>query len=705
MPDSSPLDASTLDSGGMDAGWSNAAWAAISAGRTHSCGIDVDGRLFCWGNGRNGKLGNRDTRTHSTPQFVLGPSGATWESVSAGGEHACAIRKDDGSLWCWGAGDDGRLGTPQSSEASEPRQVEPGSTGWTSVSAGGAHTCAIRDGSLFCWGINIVGQVGHGSSDSAAYTPKQVGLAPGWTSVSAGEFHSCGVRDEKLYCWGANSFGQLGVDSGNAPLRAPPGTAVGGNASWVAVAAGGSHTCAIQKDPRTLWCFGRNDLRQLGCEGEACSGPTPVQVGMLADWDEVTTGSSHSCARRGSHVECWGHNEFGQVGLGSFRPAAALPSRVQGPPVKWVQVAAGSEHTCGVDQDGGGFCWGNASRGQRGDGEESDRQAPSRIAGEVGEWKSVAAGWSRHACGIAQDGALLCWGANDAGQLGNGSMSDIDSDSPGKIASSSTFSAVGAGENFACGLDQTKRLTCWGTNFEGELGFAGDSTGAPTPWPDVTDWESVSIRSSRGCGIRGAERTAWCWGRSFGALARVGSETGWALVSAGIQSSCGIRDRQLYCWGAGGSSPTRVGTESDWEWVSTGYELTCGIRVAGASRTLWCGPSQSSAPFVGSLSQVTTSTDWVKVECGFDNACALTTLGDLFCWGRNDRGEVGIGSVYADKPTLVQSSGPWADMSLGETTTCARAKNDNGLWCWGQGHRGQLGTGHAARPMPRPLRR
>src|SRR6266704_1691580 len=118
-------------------------WNHIAAGSYATCGIRLGNTLWCWGSGRSGALGTGHTAAEDQPQQITRPT-AGWASVTAGSNDGCAARSN-GTLWCWGYNAFGELGIGTTTSVSRPHQVTtPASTGWTSVTAGIYHTCATR---------------------------------------------------------------------------------------------------------------------------------------------------------------------------------------------------------------------------------------------------------------------------------------------------------------------------------------------------------------------------------------------------------------------------------------------------------------------------------------------------------------------------------------------------------------------------------
>jgi alpha-tubulin suppressor-like RCC1 family protein len=297
-----------------------AGWTGVAAGYNHGCAIRTGGDLWCWGDNRFGALGIGPTTTAEvpTPRQITRPAGGGWASVGAGLDDTCAIRADT-TLWCWGEDYDGQLGVNRITEIFRPRPVTtPAADGWASIAVGPDHTCAVRtDSTLWCWGDDWAGQLGVGRT-SDGHLPEQVSspATDGWAAVSAGAAHTCAVRtDGTLWCWGWNLLGQLGL--GDQPDQELPQQVTAPAADgWSLVEAGGEHTCALRG--HALWCWGHNASGQLGIGGTTDQNvPRRVPVPTRRGWGLVTVGDHHTCATRTGHeLWCWGENFHGELGLG-----------------------------------------------------------------------------------------------------------------------------------------------------------------------------------------------------------------------------------------------------------------------------------------------------------------------------------------------------------------------------------------------------
>ena len=200
-------------------------WTLVSAGPAIACGAQADGSGWCWGNGINGQLGNGQygAGTHSDVPLQL-PGGDVWASVSPGGGATCGI-EDSGTLWCWGSNFWGEMGngtTQAFPDQTTPIQVGV-RTGWVQVGSGNQYVCALHgEPTLWCWGNGVSGELGTGRASGDQTVPARVGSSPNWVQVSVGFASTCGIqRGHTLWCWGDNSYGEAGTGSFASPLTTP----------------------------------------------------------------------------------------------------------------------------------------------------------------------------------------------------------------------------------------------------------------------------------------------------------------------------------------------------------------------------------------------------------------------------------------------------------------------------------------------------
>src|ERR1017187_9908535 len=198
-----------------------------------------------------------------------------------------------------------------------------------SISAGGDHTCAVISGNGYCWGENYNGELGDGTNINsglpAAVDTSGVLAGKTLTQISAGYEHTCGLDAAgAAYCWGLSSYGQLGAgntSSTSVPVAVDTSGVLAGQA-MTQITAGWYDTCALDATVGTVYCWGRNSYGQLG-DGSTTDSSVPVAVdtgGLLAGkpLTQITIGGYDVCAMDASGAAyCWGANHFGELGDGS----------------------------------------------------------------------------------------------------------------------------------------------------------------------------------------------------------------------------------------------------------------------------------------------------------------------------------------------------------------------------------------------------
>lgn len=447
---------------------------AITTGHEVTCALRGDGTVSCWGRNRFGKLGVGSTIESSAVPLGVGLTTVT--SISSGQEHVCAIRAG-GRAFCWGRNVDGAVGDGTSTNRFTPSQVVgvTGSINALSVGAASLHTCGVRsDGSGTCWGANTSGQVGDGTSGNVRPNPTGVSNLNDAVAVAPGQVHTCALRaDGTVRCWGSNTFGQLGDNTTTA--RVTP-VLVSGLTNATAIGAGQAHSCALRADG-TVRCWGSNSFGQLG-DGSTSQRTAPVQVSGLTSAVALAVGSIHSCALRADgSARCWGSNGTGQLGDGSAVQFRTTPVTVTGL-TRATALAAGSIHTCATRVDGSGRCWGANDAGQLGDGTTLQRSTPVPVSGLSRAIAVVAA--EEHSCALRNDATVRCWGGNDAGQLGDGTTTQRTA--PVQVTGLTTATGIAASNHgiYTCALKVNGAPACWGDNDGGQLGD-GTFTGRLTP--------------------------------------------------------------------------------------------------------------------------------------------------------------------------------------------------------------------------------
>lgn len=309
----------------------------------------------------------------------------TFTTISAGASHTCALDRNQ-EIWCWGDNSADQLGQGPGSTAHGTTPVKVmGGLKFTDVSAGRYFTCGLTTTQdVYCWGDNTLAAVG-AASGLTVPSPSKVALAGKFTAIFSGADHACAVDTAGLMlCWGLNNLNQLNTQvatttpswCGNCstiPMQVQSGVpAMQGKIAKTPLA-GNGYTCAVVTTGETI-CWG--SIYKANAGGLPAS--TPVQW-LSAGWD-------HVCFITGGAGRCWGFNNNGRLGNGQFTPVnpnaplSLTPVNVQTPPPGFFRIDGGTAFTCGISSDKEKvYCWGINGYGQLGDGTLTARNAPTRI--------------------------------------------------------------------------------------------------------------------------------------------------------------------------------------------------------------------------------------------------------------------------------------------------------------------------------------
>ena len=348
--------------------------ASLASAFEQACSLR-EGRTYCWGENDRKQASVADDAFLISPRAVADIMEAVDLCTAEG--HSCALQAD-GTVVCWGDNGRGELGTGSAKEHVGVYILPD--LRFRQVACGGSTTCAVTtDNALYCWGDNTENQVlPFDLADDAVLSPAKVGPSLSISQVSVGQGHVCAVSTTGvLYCWGRNSNSQLGFPRSETDRVDTP-RQVGTNETYTHVMAGLLHTCALRTDA-TLWCWGANDTGQLGIQDAVGAVLPETQVALTKPVSSASTGWFHTCAiTQDGALYCWGRNVEGQLGTGTTNEIVSTPTRV-GDEEDWTQVTVGRFHTCALRQDTL-YCWGKNERGQLGIGDTDRRYTPSSVA-------------------------------------------------------------------------------------------------------------------------------------------------------------------------------------------------------------------------------------------------------------------------------------------------------------------------------------
>ncbi|MCY1007974.1 hypothetical protein OV079_20920 [Nannocystis pusilla] len=455
----------------------------LAAGGDHLCAVGRDGHVLCIGTGSEGQLGDGRPPTREPARSPHGIAVARPRvaevvdlddavSAAVGGESACALRRT-GALACWGENRDGQLGDGSKRPRDRPGPVVE-LADVVELAVGSAHACVRRErGEVACWGYDEFAQAGP-RPPATAVPPAVHPIAA--TGLAVGQVHACAWNDGGAWCWGDDTYGQLG-DGARARRDAP--TAVPGLGRVRELVVGARHTCALEHGG-TVMCWGDDTFGQLAGRGvprgepvDEHAGPLPLPpvdtrsrarpgpVAGLADVVDLAAYEHRTCAlRRGGAVVCW--HAFAEAPLAQERTIAGA-----------VELVVGAAHACSRDASGKVRCWGANHSGRLGDGTTESRDADVAVRG-LDDAVALAAG-RLHTCALRRGGDVVCWGDGMLGQLGDGSRADRAA--PTRVPDLGPARAVAAGEDATCAIGQAGRVHCWGDGAGGGGRFAPELVG------------------------------------------------------------------------------------------------------------------------------------------------------------------------------------------------------------------------------------
>jgi alpha-tubulin suppressor-like RCC1 family protein len=368
------------------------------------------------------------------------------------------------------------------------------------------------------------------------------------------------------------------------------------------VGAGGSTSCAIVSD-NTVRCWGTT----LGATGSSAA---PVAVQGLTNVKKIAVSPTHACAISGTQVLCWGSNDSGELNGGTPGAPSATPVTVPG--VSAIDVAVGLHHSCALTSAAAVMCWGADDRGQLGDGKNGGTTGGMVTVTVTAPTIPLTAG-DNHTCVGTSAGGVICWGADDHGQVGNGSVNPAPV-APATVAlksggggggggggSTPIATALASSSSHNCALvaiGTNVSAQCWGAGTFGQL---GDGLSA-----DESSPTKVVLFGLTQVTVGGSSAGSHSCAYSIGSVAVAGEDPN-------------VTAQGLYCWGANDSGQLGTGA------------------TGGRAPSPPLQPSLFTDP----------SLPVAGLAAGASHTCALLHGGVVECWGDNSAGQIGIGTAGA----------------------------------------------------------
>lgn len=656
-------------------------WKDIATSQFTSCGITTEDRLYCWGLNTSGEAGQNNTTSPVTvPSEVNG--GGTWKAIEHSGRRfGCAIRSDD-TLHCWGQNSNGFTGqNTTSGDTLSPSEVSGGGT-WKQLSLGYHNSCAIRsDDTLHCWGWNSGGITAQGTTSGDTTVPTEVSGGGSWLQVEVDDLFACGIQtDNTLWCWGAGGS-RLGInDSSTTPVSIP--TQVTESGTWVDIALSTQISCALKSD-NTLWCAGREWNSPLTSESAV-----HVQVEPNDNWVDIFPSQRGICGKTGTgQLKCFGQDIVDKIFAKQYPNLIGdyviHPTLVAGGH-KWQKIESGNSDyyyesmSCGLRDDGNILCWGRNSAigglGALGTGNTTEYEVIEPQVVQGGHTFTDVGVGGFHACGLRTDGAVLCWGYEGAGRLGNGTDATSVEAAPVLVSGGHTFTKIAIGPASSCGIRTDQSMMCWGAGSNGRLGNGTNTTSAvPVLVSGGHSWAEVDISDNTVCAVR-TDGVGMCWGD--GTSGQLGN---------GANSDSNV--------------PVVVSGGHTWSKMSGGYIHSCGVRTDGVAMCWgedWGDGNLGDGNFTSSNVPVVVSGGytWTDVKvAGTPFACGLIDTGEIRCWGYNDY-TLGIGddlNLYGEPAAPVGNINTFTALGVGDVLSCGIVENGDG-YCWGYEIAGEAGN-------------
>lgn len=571
--------------------------------------------------------------------------------------------------YTWGTQAGSGLGTPEvNAWVATPlaRGGIPLTSTVTQVSTVGFATCVVASGKIYCTGSNEHFRLGTADAlDKMEFTLVETGALVGKTvvRVEVDFLHTCALTDEatnNLYCWGANWTGQLGdgtLNDHQVPFNVTAGGLSGKKVTDMSLAHG--ITCAVTDEAtNNAYCWGReyvmpNDQLALGR--------------TLTPGDRTLPG------------------------------VIDFSNHLAGKQVETIWAAGRATCALTTESSDNTYCWGTNDNGVLGDGSGTNTASPrplSAVGATAGKRLVTLGSGQAHICGVDTAGVAYCWGFNYDGQLGNGNWTDqsipVKVDDTGVLAGKSIVSIFGT-FNMTCALDSAGVGYCWGAAFMlmGDNRATDGRQNVPVPMamPTGVTFSKPSIGGDFAC-VLGSDAWAWCWG-NYGNGGR-GDGTGYYRsmpypiynselpagqyfdkLTTGLYTTCGLSSGEIYCWGENGDGQLGTGDTVD---------------RAGPAKVVMTGALLGKTI--------------VDVQAQSEAACALDDAGAVYCWGSNQFGQLGTGdTTYQPTPTAVDMSGMNGEVFSQITATnysmCGLTTVGN-IWCWGENNDGLLGVNNSS---------
>lgn len=630
----------------------------VATGQTFTCIINNNDQVQCWGRNNYYQVGAVSGTMHESPQTYFHVSKAI--KIAAGRNHACAINETspgDQKIQCWG---------------------------WNYNSYSNGNTYFSNAHSLVSSGPSGIPTTFTDISVSEDTYDSSV--------VNKGERHGCAISSAgQVWCWGQSFGGKRGIPENYQTNSHEINLVTSAEVSsliFTKVVAAASKTCALSSTGE-VWCWGE----RVFSGQNLLQSNTPLKAPFTKQVIDFTMNESLFCALNvDTTIECLGVDIYGISGTGrSPLSYSSRPVNLGQPGEKFRQVVVTTDSSCALTEGGKVKCWGANQYGQLGLGHRNSILEPTATITFTGNPSiDKIVGYAHTYCALSSLGNVFCWGRNHDGQVGNGmGWSDAQQSRyyyqpiPYMIPTSELPAGVrdiAVGEGHVCAVLETQTIKCWGRALEGQTGHASYSNFNNTPTDidtSLTNVTNIYAGSNSTCAVRtitGSSRELLCWGKSYAngkatndhipAVIETLPLDGELKVFVGVQAACFIHAGTTKCWGEVGgftlpsffSSLTPVeypelanATSISLAYTRTGCatNATSGVKCWGDNRYTRVMPSSAcigscSLAVITEMFELGTATNISIGHADSSNQarpfCAISSQGDLKCWGASPYG-------------------------------------------------------------------
>ena len=695
----------------------------ISSGQYHVLSIDKYGQIWAWGSNQNGVLGTNSTITSkSTPVSILGNK-KTFCKISAGTNHSLGLDYK-GTAWAWGNGSNGLLGNNNTINIYTPVSVWQGNKTFCYISTNYNFSMTIdNNGMVWGWGENNYGQLGINSTVRVCVPVSILGDKKTFCHISTGLGHTIALdKNGLVWGWGINIYGRLGVNSTVSKLT--PVSILGNKKTFCQISTFESSSLGLDKNG-LIWGWGYNNYGQLG-DNTFINKSTPVSIlGNKKTFCQIFKyGNASVAIDKNGNIWGWGGNQYGVSSNYRGVYNYTTPNKIYPDKLRVYKLAAGPGHSIGLDYFGRIWSWGNNQGGQLGNNQNPMmRNTPVSLLGVNKTFCKISAG-NLITLAIDKNGLTWAWGLNVNGVLGINSTTN-KSTPTSILGNRKTFCKISVGNTSALVIDKNGQIWGWGYNLFGGL---GDNSASNKSTPvsilgnkktfceiSITYYHTISI--DKGGQI-------WTWGyNNLGQLginstanrstpvSILGDKKTFCKVSSGLFNSLGIdKSGQVWSWGynvfgqLGNSSTTNRctpvsihGTKKTFCKITSGYYHTMAIDKNGQ---VWgWGYNLYGQLGIGTITSARTPVSILGNKKTFCDifAKAHTTIaydnyGYIWGWGLNSFGNItnNDGLIKITPVSIYNNNKTFCKISTGFNTSLSIDKNGL-VWGWGYNNQGQIG--------------